>query len=1442
MIAMDPSLLKKYLCGEANDHESQLCERYLSDPANQVPEVEPDSDSLIDTIRSTSNNANDTDVDELVDQLQKLVPRRAISDEDLTRVLSQPQSADELGRIGKYRVLEFIASGGMGLVFKAEDPELERLVCIKTLHPSLSVNFDAKARFAREAKSSASLRNDRIVTVLDVGEHRELPYLVMQLLDGQSLRDKLEVEGKLPHDIATKITLQIAEGLRYAHELGFLHRDIKPENIWITSEGDIKLLDFGLARVVNETTNLTATGTILGTPRYMSPEQVQGNELDARSDLFSVGSVLFEMLTGNSPFEKSNIFSTMMSVANESLELPTNQTDIPNETITILQSLLKKSAEERIGSAEELIAKLNSTNSGTNADRNVEPLSSTVLRGNPPIKTAILSAVAGAAILAFGFLLFNFNDKGTLVVEADPSVNVSIENEEVTVLDPTNGKQFKITIGDHPLPSGVYQLEMSDAKGEYKLSSEVIAIRRGEKQIVKVTLKPTADSQSSIVSNLPVENETSSPTTSIPKTSLAKLPTLDAESLRRKLDIHDGQAIARNATVTKPFDRSGAQNWSIEPIFNAWVEEPNANGTLFATFGKRDTDGFVRIWNRKGELVLMIPVQDSVQQINWSPEPNVLAVVENGNKRKNIVIWKLIENQAEVIDVIPSEAQRIAWSWDGLLLALQSKTDLTFYDLVEQKVFAHSNFGIRGDISKHPLSYDRRFLATTDTEGKTVKVWDLREKKLFHIFAGAEQNQFLPNDNRIAIRKSDTWEIWDLEKFERTMLLNKELGWLSYAYDHRFEKVVATKITRSGPTSDLSVKHWLLVKHLQSGTETKQEFKPAKGSIQNWHGHAKLNWSLDDQSLVCVSQLNTMLVEVFPKTEHEAAIDFNAQQMPPTSHGILIGSGRIPAQLSKTNRLAWYTGIYEKKGKTVSYDLATRKYLPSPEIEFFDMMARFDISPNGKSMFIVGSDKRYPQDQIERKSNAHLTKNEIEKRAAKWAKDLKRIRLFSVESGKEIDSYEFDGNLIDIQWSSDSSSIIVSTSVTRRVKQTNPEKLAAAEARYKAKANKVLAQLDIDEDGKISFEEAKKHRNFGSTTFSSRTLKIADLNADGKIDLTDLIDAHARLTDVYVETETNIYHLDSKKKTTLTLKSESLTDSDICFQRGPSSRGIWGLASAKVYKDKIVLPLLDSTNFSFGGNRVSSRNRVEVVHKDKLGFFSAKTGELLEVVELGKEFKGDKLEISKDLILIGRPSNDRNSTIDSFFVLDRRDNGAAYSPERYHLGEKGNPTPSPLLPYFAVLSKEGITIYHVNNVTKLLEKTKQIPKAKTNSGQSAFAWHSTEPICASIHETNEIRVYNAQKDEEFSNQSLSNPTDIMPTPYGWLVLDSDKLVEFDMELNLVKTHFTTERFENLDTVAKFNQCVTSDGRVLEPENTKNVRLIRLHQNRFETVKISVADE
>src|SRR5439155_2301481 len=199
---------------------------------------------------------------------------------------------DELGRLGPYRVLKVLGAGAMGVVFQAEDPDLQRLVALKVMRPSLATSAEFHRRFLREARLAAAIDHEHIVTVYQVGEDRGVPYLAMKMLQGETLEDRLErPPGRMPLPEVLRVGREIAEGLAAAHERGLVHRDIKPANIWLEGKKlRVKVLDFGLARLATDSGSaadhddgpLTHEGAIIGTPSYMSPEQGRGASVDAR--------------------------------------------------------------------------------------------------------------------------------------------------------------------------------------------------------------------------------------------------------------------------------------------------------------------------------------------------------------------------------------------------------------------------------------------------------------------------------------------------------------------------------------------------------------------------------------------------------------------------------------------------------------------------------------------------------------------------------------------------------------------------------------------------------------------------------------------------------------------------------------------------------------------------------------------------------------------------------------------------------------------------------------------------------------------------------------------------------------------------------------------------------------------------------------------------------
>lgn len=259
--------------------------------------------------------------------------------------------------IGRYRIDELLGSGAMAHVYKAFDSEINRTVAIKVLKKNNCHDEEYFNRFLSEAKAAGFLSHPNIVTIFDVGRYEETPYIVMELIEGLTLGEKLESGELFDIKYSLKIMLQLAEALDYAHNNGIVHRDVKPENVLFMPDGEtVKLADFGIAhRDDTDSSEKTKVGTLLGTPRYMSPEQALGEAIDGRSDLFSLGVVFYEMLTGEKAFKSQSVITLMVQISQEQPELMGHLSkDIPSGVQHILNRLLEKKPNDRPSSGAEL--------------------------------------------------------------------------------------------------------------------------------------------------------------------------------------------------------------------------------------------------------------------------------------------------------------------------------------------------------------------------------------------------------------------------------------------------------------------------------------------------------------------------------------------------------------------------------------------------------------------------------------------------------------------------------------------------------------------------------------------------------------------------------------------------------------------------------------------------------------------------------------------------------------------------------------------------------------------------------------------------------------------------------------------------------------------------------------------------------------------------------
>ncbi len=387
--------------------------------------------------------------------------------------LQPAEQPDEIGRLGDYRVLEVMGMGGMGVVFRAEDTRLERVVALKAMKPAMAATKSAKDRFLREAKATAALEHDNIVPIYQVGEDRNVPFIAMQLLRGESLQSRLLRENKLEQSEVVRIGREVATGLAAAHERDLIHRDIKPDNIWIEEgTGRAKILDFGLVLSVRDNVGLTRSGAVLGTPRYMAPEQAQGQRVDHCGDLFSLGSVMYHLVSGNPPFDGDSLISTLNAVVHEDPK-PIEQI-CPNlnaNLAKLIMQLLNKEVHRRPQSARDVAHSLAEIESELEAEKACQAagsarrsVESTVAgralpgirqpkSGKPILIIGVAAALACSIFLALwlaGLIFKVETEHGTILVEIDgksPGIEVSVAEDKVlTITDPNDGKQIKVAV------------------------------------------------------------------------------------------------------------------------------------------------------------------------------------------------------------------------------------------------------------------------------------------------------------------------------------------------------------------------------------------------------------------------------------------------------------------------------------------------------------------------------------------------------------------------------------------------------------------------------------------------------------------------------------------------------------------------------------------------------------------------------------------------------------------------------------------------------------------------------------------------------------------------------------------------------------------------------------------------------------------------------------
>jgi WD40 repeat protein len=645
---------------------------------------------------------------------QKRFPQVALpgnpADTESTAFLSPPQQPGEIGRLGSYRVLKVLGAGGMGVVFLAEDPELKRLVALKAMKPDLARNASGRQRFRREAQAAAAVKHDHVVTIYQVSEDRGIPYLALEYLEGQPLDEVLNRGGPLPLAEVLRLGRQMAAGLQAAHARGLIHRDIKPANIWLESKGApgapptgarVKLLDFGLARAAADDLNLTQIGTLVGTPAYMAPEQARGEAVDHRSDLFSLGCVLYRMCTGQGAFRGTTHSALLLAVATD-VPVPPCEVNpaVPQALSDLVKRLLAKKPEERPESAAAVGAALHAI------ELQLSPGQERAPAAPPPVAAAVqrprrrrllvaalvLLAALGATVWLSPTIVRFVTDQGELVVQIDDQeVEVAVKRGDLIIRPRSTEREFVIRAGKGVLE--VYRPGEKDA-----LVMKEFELARGGKQIVSVRRAELARADIS------------------PRKGITRKP----PDLQPALQGPPGP-ISPLALVTKPAALPGLVSWTVETRGHrsqiyavAW----NNQGDRFATASE---DGSVRVWDSaSGKLVRIFLHPSGVIAVAWSPDGKRLA---SGSSDQGVTVWDLESGQGRALTKhgIP---RRLAWSPDGKKLVVgTAESRINLYDPSAAKLL-DGFIGHTGHIAGLAWSPDGKTLASASKD-KTVRLWSV---------------------------------------------------------------------------------------------------------------------------------------------------------------------------------------------------------------------------------------------------------------------------------------------------------------------------------------------------------------------------------------------------------------------------------------------------------------------------------------------------------------------------------------------------------------------------------------------------------------------------------------------------------------------------------------------------------------------------------------------
>jgi serine/threonine protein kinase/WD40 repeat protein/DNA-directed RNA polymerase subunit RPC12/RpoP len=792
------------------------------------------------------------------------------TDRELYDFLAPPEQPGELGRIGGYRVLRVLGGGGMGVVYEAEDLQLHRPVALKVMLPALAVSESSRQRFLREGRLAAAVLNDHVVTIFQVGEDRGIPFLAMQLLQGETLEQRLKRRKKLPVPEALRIAREVAEGLDAAHQRGLIHRDIKPSNVWLEAPsplplssaagergrgegGRVKLLDFGLARAAGSDARLTQLGAIVGTPSYMSPEQANSRPVDARSDLFSLGCVLYRMCTGALPFRGADTLAILTALA---LQTPPPvrrlNPEVPELLSDLVEQLLAKNPDDRPLSARavaEALAAIEERQSEAEDLRPLEepeeallveeaeevadalPAEEPPLRGlTPPALTAAparsaaavepvparprvrrplrpreeerpsglaIAAVVGSVLLLaalFAFLILRRPREGTLLVEVDqPGAEVLVDGQLQAVSGEGPGEVVRLT-----LPRGDHELQVS--KSGFETFVQQFGVVAGGEEVIRVHLE-----RRDLVAAAPVPDPPRPP----PPDAKIRLQI-------RTGDLPPASALAFDGKRTRLFSAHG-------PILKAWDLATGKEAASHAVKGKgidglacSSEAGTVAVASGR-ELTLLDldkltlrhvgELEEKIAAFAFAPDGRTLAVAAGRSIR-------LFDGETgaerETLTGHEGDVQALVFAEGNTLISVALDRTVRHWDASGQKEAAKHVGPSLGNIVRAVLSPDGKTAAWLTAE-RTAHLWQPatgREAELAGREKALDWVGFPPGARQVVAASSGGGlALWEFPAGRRVSDLRPADGEpiraVAFSANGRTYALAAGKLLAVGETADL---------------------------------------------------------------------------------------------------------------------------------------------------------------------------------------------------------------------------------------------------------------------------------------------------------------------------------------------------------------------------------------------------------------------------------------------------------------------------------------------------------------------------------------------------------------------------------------------------------------------------------------------------------------